>query len=263
VLSASCGPGTTIYFGYVGDASADAGGQGGCAAGDLGCACYPNDTCNGTNVCVAKTCVAPVAADGGTGGAGGSGGSGTGGGGVGGAAGSGTGGSETGGAAGGGTGGSGGAPNRNMVVNGDFAAGETLWKFEPYPTTLTYAHAISSDALCVTVTGTGSLVIGYPVDTAYVMTLQAGARYTLSYRAILSTTYPASIEAKLGHSVEPYTAYIDSTDSIGTSWTTYSHTMTTPMVAADLSVGVALIVQTSYASPTTVCIDDVSVMPAS
>jgi hypothetical protein len=196
----------------------------------------------------------------GGGGAGGGGGSlTTGEGGAGGGATTGAGGDATTGAGGGattGAGGGGASGGANMIINGDFSNGGSLWVVTNPDMG---AGPSASGGYCVTV-GSGQYpVLGWPSDVSMAASLRSGASYQISYAASSSGPGGVNLVVKVGQAVAPYQGDFMATDSLTSSPQSFSHTFQAP--TDDPQAGVAFeMTGLGAGSTTTVCFDDVTLV---
>ncbi len=131
-----------------------------------------------------------------------------------------------------------------MIKDGTFQAFDTYWNaILQEGDSGTYTRPPSAAAVCVTNTSTSSslnyelsFTIGYPNASGDTFVIEPGATYTLTYT--VNATYPISLEAKIGHSVSPWTlVYAVTTDVLTTSYKTFSHQFTS--TTGDTSAGLA------------------------
>ena len=168
------------------------------------------------------------------------------------AGGSSTGGSATGGSA---TGGSAGQPTTsgpNLITNGDFSLGGEYWELTWQDGELASYSPAGGEFCIENPSGVYylSFSLGYPPTASDAFAIEAGATYTLSYRA---QGY-AEITAKIGQAVSPY-AEVASFDTFvnSTSLTTFSHLVTSAV--AEPQAGLVFNGVLDYCA--TVCFDDV------
>jgi hypothetical protein len=150
------------------------------------------------------------------------------------------------------TGGSGGAPPdpNNLILNGDFSQGELYWNLEDTPTT----DKVENGIWCVNfVPQTARAIPGWP--EAVGMALSLSGNYIFSFKA-LSTTEYATVTAKVGRVLSPYTADFQDTFTPPSDLTQFIYTFS----ANDPQAGVVFDISTT--SGGTICIDDVVVKPA-
>jgi hypothetical protein len=233
----------------------------GCTLGEEGCGCRAERSCNPSLACYSDLCVAPNATGGfgaegsgsGTAGSSGSGGTTQGEGGS----------DDTTGAGGEGTAGAGGSggdsggagPVGNLVENGDFGDGDTLWTFEPARA----SYSISNGALCVDIGAGESVSLGWPSNMSQAFALSSGQSYTFSYVASSSGPLGVSVTSKIGHAAPPYTTHFEQGVSVESTPQSYSHPFT--VVEADDGAGLVFSISGAQGEgTTTVCFDDVSVL---
>jgi hypothetical protein len=231
----------------------------GCTLGEEGCGCRADRSCNPSLACYSDLCVAPNGAGGsGAGVPGGNDGAGSGGtteGGAGSDDMTGSGGEATGGTGGVGAASGGAGPGENLVENGDFDDGETLWTFEPAPA----SYSISNGALCVSIGAGESVSLGWPSNTSHAFALSAGQSYTFSYVASSSGPLGVSVTSKIGHALPPYTTHFEQGTSVSSTPQSYSHAF--DVVNADAGAGLVFSMTGAEGEgTTTVCFDDVSVL---
>jgi hypothetical protein len=156
----------------------------------------------------------------------------------------------------GGATGTGGQSAGNLIVNGDFSNGEDSWGFPVMTGGVT--HAVTGGALCVTLSGTSSVTIGYPSGATPPFQIIGGASYRFSYQASVSAGN-TTFEAKVGNTQPPLY------DATGSDWMneplsatlqTFTHTFT--RASTDSSMGVAF---NLAGGPSTVCVDNVTLTP--
>jgi hypothetical protein len=171
------------------------------------------------------------------------------------AAGGSSGGSDSGGAPGTGgtdtssTGGS--STEGNLIPNGDFSQGTTGWKLEGSGTL-----AVRDGAACVAIDSADEVFLGWPPDASSAAKLNGGTQYSLSYRA-KSSGANIGVTAKVGHAADPWTTLMEEPDTVGSSWTSLSHSFTPE--SADDAAGVVF---TMAGAQGEVCFDDVVLKPA-
>lgn len=234
------------------------------------CYCYGNDTCNAGLVCSSGLCVNPAgqggaSSSGGATSAGGSagsiaaGGSGGGSGAEGGSGGStsagGTGGSDASGGTVGSGGSAGGINSGNLIINGDFSQGneywEVTWQDGQYAT-----QSYAGGEYCIGNPSTAyylSFSLGFPPTPSDAFTVEAGATYTLSYRARGYGT----LEVKIGQAVSPYAEVQSFTTSVSSAgYQTFTHTVT----PATTETQAGLVFNGTLYYLDEVCFDDVSLV---
>jgi hypothetical protein len=150
------------------------------------------------------------------------------------------------GAAGGSTGAGGATPAGNLIVNGDFSNGATNWHVQDGTGTVNGAGAY-----CVS--NPGAALIGWEGTPGSLLMLRMGTSYRLSYQASGSGT----VNVKIGLAVAPYTSDFEGSNSLSSSLQTFTHTFTCPN--NDINTGMAFTF--SNAGSSTVCIDNVSLVP--
>jgi hypothetical protein len=166
------------------------------------------------------------------------------------------GGSSAGGSAGSGTGGGG----SNLVTNGDFSNGETLWHVEPHSGTET--HGVMNGAYCITLTQTASVTMGWLTasDLASAFPIVDGASYTFSYQASV-TGSPVTFVAVIGPAPTTsgnFAGFTSPNESLTGTLQTLSHTF--QAAGAQASSGLAFNITASAAAQSVVCVDNVSVV---
>jgi hypothetical protein len=151
------------------------------------------------------------------------------------------------GAAGGNTGSGGsGTPANNLIVNGDFSNGATNWHVQDGT-----GNVNGSGAYCVS--NPGAALIGWEGTPGSLLMLRMGTSYRLSYQASGSGT----VNVKIGLAVSPYTSDFEGSNSLNSSLQTFTHTFTCPN--NNINTGMAFTF--SNAGSSTVCIDNVSLVP--
>jgi hypothetical protein len=141
----------------------------------------------------------------------------------------------------------------NLIRNGDFSMGTQYWGLTVAsggpPTLFT-----DTGEYCVfnmSSTSYMSFSLGFPVDPADAFVVDAGATYTLSYRA---NAVGATIGVKIGHATDPYTPVYSATDTpYLAGYQTYTHFVSAP--GGDTGAGLVFNVTLVYYS--NVCFDDV------
>jgi hypothetical protein len=146
-------------------------------------------------------------------------------------------------------------PLANLLSNGDFANGETHWHVT-VNNGVGISHAVNRGQFCVSLPANAAATVGYPVELALAVPMAAGATYDFSYQ-VSSTSLAVNFEAKVGQAVTPFASAVDYMgETVGLNvLRTNTH-----VFAANTSedeCGVAITVTTG-ASPSTVCIDNVS-----
>jgi hypothetical protein len=147
----------------------------------------------------------------------------------------------------------------NLITNGDFSQGTTMWGIVSGTAGTLMA---SANELCVPLTG-GSPQLGWPEPSGTQGPALTGeASYTLSY-AVRAASANATVDVKVGHSVSPYDTDFDTantasmTDAVTTTLKTYTHTFTVPE-AGDTSAGLAFTINS--ATNQNVCFQAVSLV---
>jgi len=259
VAAIGCGGGKGADSGAAGGGGGGATGAGGaagtsgCAPGSEGCACYGNDTCNGTLQCFSHLCVSVKGTGGSATGTGGS---------ASGAAGTtGTGGSVTG-TGGAGTG-AGGTTGGNLIKNGDFSQGKTYWDLT-YQAGEVAGSQYDAGEYCVANLSSTlylSFSLGYPPTPSDAFVILPGTTYTLKYRARAeagqSGALAPAVTVKIGHASPPYDMLVQFTgDTIGTNYTTFTHVIN----SATGDTGAGLVFNGTLDYLTEVCFDDVTLI---
>jgi hypothetical protein len=214
--------------------------------GTLRCKCYPNNTCNAPLSCESNICVQLDNGGSSSGGPGGSSGTAS------------SGGRSSSGQTSSGAGdasaivdstaSSSGAGETslgpgNLVTNGDFSQGTNLWGIVSGAGTPT----ATGGSLCVTVSASGLAILGWPEPQGTPgPPLVPGATYMFTYMA--QATPPIAIDAKVGHSMSPYTADFETPtggDPVTTGYTTFTHMFNAPTSPAETSAGIAFQIPSS------------------
>jgi hypothetical protein len=229
------------------------------------CNCYPNGTCNTGLDCLSNLCVATstgVGGASGTAGAIGTAGTTGSGGATSGAAGTGSG---VGGSIAGqtGTAGTGGSTSPNLIKNGDFAQGKTYWDLT-YQAGEVAGSEYSNGEYCVANLSTSlylSFSLGYPPTPSDAFAIQAGATYTLTYRARFLAGFSGArlpaVTVKIGHASPPYDMLVQFTgDTISTNYSTFTHVINS--ATGDTGAGLVFNGTLDYYSE--VCFDDVTLV---
>jgi hypothetical protein len=151
------------------------------------------------------------------------------------------------GSGGGGAGSGGGGANR--ITNGDFSNGENDWNTNGASAN----HSVMNGVWCAqALTTDAHVVLGWPQSESQAIALSG--EYTFSFKMSLSGN--ATIIAKVGQAVSPYTSDFESRPMPTGTLETFTYTSTTN----DPQAGVAFDI-TGHSPPTTVCIDDVVLAP--
>lgn len=147
----------------------------------------------------------------------------------------------------GGTAGSGGGTN--LITNGDFSNGDTNWNHDG----ASASHTVTDGVWCGQfLIHSVRIIAGWPDDSSQALSLSG--EYTFSFKMSLSGS--ATILAKIGRAVSPYTTDFQIMVTPGETLTTFTYTV--PI--NDPQAGVAFDI-TGNSPPTTVCIDDVVLSP--
>jgi hypothetical protein len=154
-----------------------------------------------------------------------------------------------------------GLPAGNLVTNGDFSMGTSYWSVVAGAGTL----SVNDSMGCVAVQPGGNATLGWPeAPNPTGLSLSGANSYTLTYTAFSMTGGNVSVDAKVGQTMQPYTADFEtaagSGDAVAAAPKKFTH-MFTPMYS-DPSAGIAFAVpQTGNVSAaTTVCFEDVSLV---
>jgi hypothetical protein len=141
----------------------------------------------------------------------------------------------------------------NLVTNGDFSQGTTLWGIVNGSAMI----AAANNELCVTVAANMGVTLGWPENsTDPPLMLPMSASYTFSYKARASMA-SVTVDAKVGHSVSPYTADFETAnDGVTTSLQPFTHPFTA--TAGDTSTGIAFAFTSTVAQQ--VCFQSVSLV---
>jgi hypothetical protein len=148
-----------------------------------------------------------------------------------------------------GTGGS--STEGNLIENGDFSQGNAGWTLEG-----SGSLAVTDGAACVALDSADEVFLGWPPDASSAATLDGGTQYTLSYRA-QSSDPRIGVTAKVGHAADPWTTLLEEPDTVGSSWSTFSHSFTPE--STDDAAGVVFRMSGAAGE---VCFDDVVLRPA-
>lgn len=142
----------------------------------------------------------------------------------------------------------------NLIANGDFSDGSTNWQITQADTGVTYG--MSGASYCVSLPSYSEAYFGWGNSLTSVA-IAGGYGYTFSY-TVSSTDELYSFQAKIGHTVTPYTVvYSTTTDSPGPTPTTFSHSFTPTY--SDTGAGIAFYLY-AYSTGATVCFADVSLV---
>lgn len=145
-------------------------------------------------------------------------------------------------------------PVKNLVENGDFEDGDSLWSVEPPE----IAYTVTDGVLCFTLSTGQSAALSWPTDTSRAFPLKKGRSYALSLSASSSGPLDVSVTAKVGHAVFPYTAHFEGPLEIGTELVSRSYAFE----VEEHDDGAGLLISVTGAQEpgtTSVCFDDVSV----
>lgn len=144
-------------------------------------------------------------------------------------------------------------PGTNLITNGDFSQGQTLWGLVSGSAPI----AVNNGELCVTLSANSGVTLAWPQQaTMPAPVLSMSASYTFSYKARASQM-PVTVDAKVGHTESPFTADFETgNDGVTTSLQTFTHMFTPPQ--DDSSTGLAF----SFSSPVMqdVCFQSVSLV---
>jgi hypothetical protein len=160
-----------------------------------------------------------------------------------------------------GTGGAGGTgPSGNLITNGDFSLGDTLWQVQVYTPSGSVTSAVVNGAMCITLNpamGGASMTLGWPSDTSFNIPIIAGSLHYFGYR--VSSTVPSSagglsFNAKAGAGQN----FSISTDALTTTAQLFQHNFTATY--GEAATGVAFNISYGGAGTATVCVDDVVLM---
>jgi hypothetical protein len=123
----------------------------------------------------------------------------------------------------------------------------------------------TNGSLCVFVSTSATAILGWPEPQGTPgPALTPGASYTFTYMA--QATPAISVDAKVGHSMSPYTADFETPlggDPVTASFTTFTHTFMAPTSPAETSAGIAFAIPASgvAASPgAQVCFKNVNLV---
>jgi hypothetical protein len=146
-----------------------------------------------------------------------------------------------------------GNPGTNLITNGDFSQGTTLWGTVPAPS---LTLNVTGNELCVNASTT-LITLAWPQNsTMAALTLSMSATYTLSYMA-RATQSTLTVDAKVGHTTAPYTADFETpSDSVTTMLQPFTHTFMPPQ--DDSSTGLAFAFTSSGSQ--SVCFQSVSLV---
>jgi hypothetical protein len=155
-----------------------------------------------------------------------------------------------------------GGPPGNLILNGDFSQGGNFWSIVSGTGTPT----ANNGALCVFVGAQTYAILGWPEPQGTLgPPLTPGAMYTFSYMA--QATPAVAIDAKVGHSMSPFTADYETPagvgDAVPASFMMFSHTFMAPTSPAETSVGIAFQIPASGSTTSVeqVCFKNVSLAP--
>jgi hypothetical protein len=154
------------------------------------------------------------------------------------------------------------ATGPNLITNGDFSMGANYW------TITSGSGAITTDEgpppqLCVTVPSGQTVTLSWTPAAGGIM-LSPGASYTFSYSAM--ATPGVMVEAKLGHSSDPYTPDFTGYNMVTTTRTAFpSSPFAAPTAdAEETSAGLAFFIPPlgmgTTSANTTVCFENVSLV---
>jgi hypothetical protein len=163
-----------------------------------------------------------------------------------------------GGAATGAGGGAAGGTAGNLIVNGDFSAGETLWQVMVYTPAGSITHAAKNGGICLQMISNGggsSGTLGWSADRSYNFALLNGATYDFSYTVSWSGPPSAlSFEAKVGLG----TNFDVRDDPVTDVPQTFHHTFR--VTSPERSTGVAFNVVSTANTVFELCLDDVALV---
>ena len=142
----------------------------------------------------------------------------------------------------------------NLITNGDFSDGSTNWQITQADIGVTFG--MSAGSYCVSLPSYSEAYFGWGNSLTSVA-IAASYGYTFSY-TVSSSDSLYSFQAKIGHTVTPYTVvYSTTTDSPGPTPSTFTHNFTP--ASSDTSAGIAFYLY-AYSTGATVCFDDVSLV---
>lgn len=142
----------------------------------------------------------------------------------------------------------------NLITNGDFSDGSTNWQITEADLDVTYG--MSGGSFCVSLPSYSEAYLGWG-DELTSVPIASGYGYTLSY-TVSSTGSLYEFEAKIGHTVKPYTeVYSTALDSPGPTPTTFTHSFTPSY--SDTGAGIVFTLY-AYDAGATVCFNDVSLV---
>jgi len=142
----------------------------------------------------------------------------------------------------------------NLIINGDFSDGSTNWQVTQADLGVTYG--MSAGSYCVSLPSYSAAYFGWGSSLMSVA-IAASYGYTFSY-TVSSTDSLYSFQAKIGHTVTPYTVvYSTSLDDPGVTPTTFTHSFTPTY--SDTGAGIAFYIY-AYSTGSTVCFSDVSLV---
>jgi hypothetical protein len=163
----------------------------------------------------------------------------------------------------GGTGG--GQTAGNLILNGDFSGGDTLWQFTDDSPITTTTYGVMNGAYCVDLVPGNSVSIGWPSDLSLALKLLSGTYYQFSYQ-VSASAVGTGLEAKIGKAVTPYGADFDETTDMPTATPqTFQHLFKTAVVDAayaDSEGGVVFNVTALGSGDSTFCLDNVTLVQA-
>jgi hypothetical protein len=141
----------------------------------------------------------------------------------------------------------------NLITNGDFSQGMTLWNTVNGTQTIT----VTNGELCVDSPAGTVVTLAWPQNsTGPALTLSMSASYTFSYKA-RATSMNVTVDAKVGHTASPYTADFETaSDAVTTSEQPFTHTFTPAQ--DDSSTGLAFMFTSTNAQ--SVCFQAVSLV---
>jgi len=150
----------------------------------------------------------------------------------------------------------------NLVTNGDFSMGTSYWSVVAGAGTLT----VNGNSMgCVAVQPNGNATLGWPeAPNPTGLALSGANSYTLTYTAFSMSGGNVPVDAKVGQTMQPYTADFETAmgaaDPVTATPTPFTHTFT-PMYS-DPSAGIAFMIpQTgNVTAATTVCFEKVSLV---
>ena len=159
--------------------------------------------------------------------------------------------------------GTGGSTSANLIKNGDFAQGKTYWDLT-YQAGEVAGSEYSNGEYCVANLSTSlylSFSLGYPPTPSDAFAIQAGATYTLTYRARFLAGFSGArlpaVTVKIGHASPPYDMLVQFTgDTISTNYSTFTHIINS--ATGDTGAGLVFNGTLDYYSE--VCFDDVTLV---